>query len=356
MQTDAIEIILGNSNKRFSGVTSTMLQVLPYQQEKVGIAVLGSHHMPTDVPILSFLDFLRLCQKPLSDGRYRVFHARRNDEMIQALVAKKLFGAKIKIAFTSTAQRSHSGFSRWLMRQMDAIISTCNAASSYLIERKPDIIIPHGVDTTTYSPAVSRQSAWKRTGLPGSYGIGAFGRVRHSKGIDILVQASIPLLAKFPDATVIICGECIARDQPFLHKLQEQIKAANLSERFIFLGKRPFTELPALFQSMSIVTALSREEGFGLTPLEAMASGTAVLTSEAGAWQDIIRNGIDGYCVPTDDVEAVKSKLNAMLSDLDATHKMGMTGRQHMVEQYTVEQEAEELNHFLKSLSSVQKH
>ena len=356
MQTDAIEIILGNSNKRFSGVTSTMLQVLPHQQEKVGIAVLGSHHMPTDVPILSFLQFIRLCKKPLSDGRYRVFHARRNDEMIQALVAKKLFGAKIKIAFTSTAQRHHSGFSRWLMRQMDAIISTCNAAASYLIERKPDIIIPHGVDTTTYRPAASRQSAWEKTGLPGSYGIGTFGRVRHSKGIDILVQACIPLLAKFPGATVIICGECIARDQPFLHKLQEQIKSVNLSERFIFLGKQPFTTLPALFQSMSIVTALSREEGFGLTPLEAMASGTAVLTSEAGAWQDIIRNGVDGYCVPTNDVEAVSSKLNAMLSDLDATHKMGMAGRQHMVDQYTVEHEAEALVYFLKNLSSMQKY
>ena len=107
---------------------------------------------------------------------------------------------------------------------------------------------------------------------------------------------------------------------------------------------------------MSIVTALSREEGFGLTPLEAMASGTAVLTSEAGAWQDIIRNGVDGYCVPTNDVEAVSSKLNAMLSDLDATHKMGMAGRQHMVGQYTVEHEAEALVYFLKNLSSMQKY
>ncbi|MDB0061487.1 hypothetical protein N9F07_00275 [Octadecabacter sp.] len=125
MNTDDVEIILGNSNKRFSGVTSTMLQVLNYQQERVAVAVLGKHNMPDSVQTLNFFNFIRICRKPLRDGRYRTFHARRNDEMIQGLIAKRVFGAKIKIAFTSTAQRNHSRFSRWLMRQMDGLITTC---------------------------------------------------------------------------------------------------------------------------------------------------------------------------------------------------------------------------------------
>ena len=156
MNTDDVEIILGNSSKRFSGVTSTMLQVLTYQQEKVGVAVLGKHNMPDSVQTLSFFQFIRLCRRPLPGGRYRTFHARRNDEMIQALIAQRVFGAKIKIAFTSTAQRHNSRFSRWLMRQVDGLITTCSAASSYLVERAPDIIVPHGVDTALYVPAISR--------------------------------------------------------------------------------------------------------------------------------------------------------------------------------------------------------
>jgi len=352
MNTDDVEIILGNSSKRFSGVTSTMLQVLTYQQEKVGVAVLGKHNMPDSVQTLSFFQLIRLCRRPLPDGRYRTFHARRNDEMIQALIAQRVFGAKIKIAFTSTAQRHHSRFSRWLMRQMDGLITTCSAASSYLVERAPDIIVPHGVDTSLYVPAISRELAWKQTGLPGRYGIGVFGRVRYTKGVDILVKAVIPLLSKYPDLTIVICGECTPRDLPFLQELRRDIEEEGVSERFLFLGKRPFGELPHLFQSMSLVTALSREEGFGLTPLEAMASGTAVVTSEAGAWRDIIRNGVDGYCLSTANIKDVTATLDAMLSDLDLTYEMGRNARNYMVEQYSVEREAERLTDFLRHLAT----
>ncbi|MGB5323949.1 MAG: hypothetical protein WBN40_00815, partial [Pseudomonadales bacterium] len=129
MNNPDIRLILGNSGKRFSGVTSTMLQVLSVQSRRVGTAILGAHHVPAGYPTLGFFDFVRLARKPLPDGSWRVFHARRNDEMIQALLATKLFGAKIKIAFTSTAQREHSGFSRWLMQQMDAVITTSSAAA-----------------------------------------------------------------------------------------------------------------------------------------------------------------------------------------------------------------------------------
>ncbi|MFT6793932.1 MAG: mannosyltransferase [Rubritalea sp.] len=65
--------------------------------------------------MLTFRQFTKLCKSTHPDGEPRIFHARRNDEMIQSLIAKKLFGAKIKIVFTSTAQRHHSRFTRWLM-------------------------------------------------------------------------------------------------------------------------------------------------------------------------------------------------------------------------------------------------
>lgn len=352
IHTDGVEIILGNSNKRFSGVTSTMLQVLRYQQKRANVAVLGTHNMPETVHTLSYLRFVWLCRRPLPNGRHRVFHARRNDEMIQALIAKKLFGAKIKIAFTSTAQRQHSGFSRWLMRQMDAIISTCSEAASYLVERPADVIIPHGVDIATFTPALSRALAWQETQLPGRVGIGIFGRVRHSKGVDILVEAVMPLLPKYPDLTVVVCGECAPKDQAFLAELQKTITDAQVSDRFVFLGKQPFSSLPKLFQSMSLVAALSRKEGFGLTPLEAMACGTAVITSEAGAWRDIIRNGIDGFCISTDDVRAVTAKIDLLLGDLESTYAMGEKARAYMVDAYSVEREAERLTDFLRGLAA----
>jgi mannosyltransferase len=60
---------------------------------------------------------------------------------------------------------------------------------------------------------------------------------------------------------------------------------------------------------MSIVVALSRNEGFGLIIPEAMASGCAVLTSHAGSWQDIIDEEHHGFNVPVGDPEATQTAL-----------------------------------------------
>jgi mannosyltransferase len=347
------ELILGNSNPRFSGVTSTMLQVLRHQKEIMNVVVLGNHHLPDGIPHVTFFQLIKLCRKPLSNGRYRVFHARRNNEVIQALILKKCFGAKIRIAFTSTAQRQHSWITRYLIRQSDAVISTCSAAASY-IKDAPDIIIPHGIDLDTYSPPEDRPALWREFGFPGKYGIGIFGRVRQQKGVDLLVRASIPLLKKHPEFTVVICGETTPDQQSFQDELEAEINAAGLNRRILFLGKQPFSELPKLFRAMSIVSALSRNEGFGLTVLEAMASGAAVLASEAGAWKDIVREGIDGQIVPCDDLTATQVALDLMMSDPAQLIEMGKHGRERVEQHYSLEREASDLTEFLRSLAVVE--
>jgi mannosyltransferase len=81
-----------------------------------------------------------------------------------------------------------------------------------------------------------------------------------------------------------------------------------------------------------------------------MSSGAAVLASEAGAWPEVIRQGIDGYVVPVNDLSAVKEKMATLLSDEDKLTQMGQSGRQRVLEHYSVEREARELTTFLKKL------
>jgi len=320
-----------------------MLQTLPKVREKVSLAVLGKHHLPENVPVISFRELRQLKDKP------RVFHARRNNEMIQALAARKL-GANLKIIFTSTAQRYHSRFTRWLMGKMDGIITTCSAAASYL-ENKPDIVIPHGIDLERYHPPPDKSAAWEELGFPGKFGIGIFGRVRPQKGIDVLIEAAIPLLENNPDPTLVIVGETTPKFRDFQNGLEKKITQAGLSGRVIFHGSRPGSELPGLFQGMSLVTALSRNEGFGLTVLEAMASQCAVLASHAGAWQDIISEGVHGFTVPCGDVEATRESLAKLIANPDKLLEMGQAGRSHAEKHYTVEREASALCDYYRQIA-----
>jgi mannosyltransferase len=53
-QSDEIELIIGNSNSNFSGVTSTMLQVMFYQKERINSRIMGTHLLPDPALAMSF--------------------------------------------------------------------------------------------------------------------------------------------------------------------------------------------------------------------------------------------------------------------------------------------------------------
>ena len=351
MENKSIEVILGNSNRRFSGVTSTMLRVLEHHKGKIGISVMGKHHLPEDVPSISFWRCAKLCRSTLPNEKFRVFHARRNNEVIQALILKKIFKAKIKIIFTSTAQREHTWITRWLIKRVDCLVATCSGAATVL-KRKPDKMIPHGVDINTYRlPNEGKKIAWESLGYPGKYGIGIFARVRQQKGIGILVDAMIPIMKEDPSPTVLIAGETTKSHENFVADLKAKIKSEELEKRILFIGKVHYAEeVPRLMRGLSIVTALSTIEGFGLPILEAMSSGCAVVASRTGAWEDIIVPEEHGLLVPCNDVKATQEALKKLTSNSESLEKMGLRGRDRIAEGFTIENEASSLLELYKSV------
>jgi mannosyltransferase len=357
-----IELILGNSNTNFSGITSTMLQVLPEQQKLINLRVMGKHHLPDPSLYISFLSVAKMCRKPLKNGKFRVFHARRVDEMIQALTLKYVFRSKFKIVFSSAAQRHRSGFTLWLTNRMDAVLAMCNASASYL-ERKPDAVIYHGIKTEAYippenkEPAKSKEQAWQSLNLfkgidpNAKYGIGILGRVRKQKGVHLFVESCIHALKDKPDFVAVVVGATSASNESFVAALKEKICAAGMENRIVFVGEQDFSDIPKIFSALSVVVALSDNEGFGLTVLEAMSSGAVVLASQAGAWPEVIREGVDGYVVPTNDVKATTEKMSLLLQDPAVLKEMGKNGRKRILEHFCVQREAKELVHFFRRLT-----
>ncbi|MFT6992218.1 MAG: mannosyltransferase [Paraglaciecola sp.] len=352
---DEIELIIGNSNSNFSGVTSTMLQLLSEQQKLINLRVMGKHHLTDESLNISFWQVAKMCRKPLADGRFRIFHARRVDEMIQALMLKHIFRAKIKIIFSSAAQRYRSGSTLWLTDNMDAVLAMCKASASYL-HRKPDAIIYHGVNTNVYTPPVDKKQAWQSLGLlpegveKGKRGIAILGRVRAQKGVHLFVKSCIELLDKYPDYTAVVVGSISSSNESFVKELQAKIEQAGLSQRIFFAGEQNFADIPKIFSGLSLVVALSDNEGFGLTILEAMSSGAAVLASEAGAWPEVVREGTDGYVVPVNDLPAVLDKMDLLLNNQEKLAQMGVDGRERVLAHYSVQREAKQLVDFFRRL------
>ncbi len=74
-------------------------------------------------------------------------------------------------------------------------------------------------------------------------------------------------------------------------------------------------EVPLWFRTVSLYVAPMRSEGFGLTPLEAMASGTAVVATKTGAAPLLIAEGETGTLIEPDSLDALVSAIEPFLSD-----------------------------------------
>jgi mannosyltransferase len=336
---DEIEVIIPNLNFRYSGGTAVNRTIAPLIAKKLDAAWFGPD-APEGVARLSLLGLLRLRFQPPKRHRVRIWHARRNIEMLAGLALKWL-GWRFAIIFNSAAQRRHSAYTRFLISQMDEIIATSEISASFL--ECPATVIHHGIDLETYKPPADRAQSFAATGLPGKYGIGVFGRVRKQKGIDLFVAAMLRLLPKYPDFTAVIIGLITADNVAFVQKLKADIAAAGLSDRIRFLGELPIEEVPAWYQRISIYVFASRVEGFGLTMLEAMAAGNAVVATRAGAAELVIEDGVTGVLAPTGDVNVLTASIEPLMQAPEKIERIGERARARVAEAFNRDREVQEI-------------
>ena len=121
----------------------------------------------------------------------------------------------------------------------------------------------------------------------------------------LFVKACLQLFDKYPDYHCVVVGAISSNNKEFVEQLKQQALEANMADRITFTGELPFEQIPKIFSALPLVSALSDNEGFGLTVLETMGTGAAVLATNAGAWEEIIRPAVDGYIVAVNVQQAV---------------------------------------------------
>ncbi|MCV2445957.1 glycosyltransferase family 4 protein [Paracoccus sp. DMF] len=328
-----IEVVAPNLKRRLSGVTATVVRLIPVQARMIGIVTTGPG-LPPELPHIPLRGAATLPR-----DRWRVWHARRNTEMALGLILRRILRRKYKLLFTSAAQRQHTGFTRWLIRQQDALIATSPQAAGYL--ERPATVILHGVDLSVFHPAPDRAALRADLGFaPEDIVIGCFGRVRAQKGVDLLVEAALRLFPTRPRARLIFTGRVTADNQTFTDDLRSRIAAACLSDRIRFLGEVPWAQVVRNYQAIDLFAAPARWEGFGLTPLEAAACGVPTVAARVGAYETLIRDGETGSLVAREDVDALTDALARWLDDDTGRQAAGNAARAHVAANHAIEGEA----------------
>ena len=170
------------------------------------------------------------------------------------------------------------------------------------------------------------------------------GRIRRQKGTDLFVDALIALLPRYPDWEGEAIGRVTADHEGFAEELRRRIAAAGLSDRLRLAEET--TEVDAWYRGIDLYVAPSRTEGFGLTPLEAMASGVAVIAGDVGAYPEIILSGETGA------LAAYIAAIEPYRADPGLARRHGERALAHVRSKFDIGNEVDGLNAVYRSLVS----
>jgi mannosyltransferase len=94
------------------------------------------------------------------------------------------------------------------------------------------------------------------------------------------------------------------------------------------------------YQRIAIYAFTSRNEGFGLTLIEAMSAGAALVAARAGAAEFVVEDGVTGVLVPPGDVDALVAALEPLMRDPASAIAMGARARARVLEKFSLDAEA----------------
>ncbi|EEX09131.1 lipopolysaccharide core biosynthesis mannosyltransferase LpsB [Ruegeria lacuscaerulensis ITI-1157] len=328
-------VIAPNLKRRLSGVTATIARLVPLQAQWIDIAATGPG-LPSDIPHIPLGRLPFLSRKTL-----RVWHARRNTEMLLGLILRDLLRLRLKLLFTSASQRAHTGYTKWLIGKMDAVVATSRKTAGYL-ERDAQVIM-HGINLQDFTPPADKAALRAQMGLPDGLLLGCYGRIRHQKGTDAFVDAMIDLCGQIPDVHGIVMGRATEKHTAFLTELKDKVARAGLSDRILFKPEVTVDRIAQWYQVLDLFIAPQRWEGFGLTPLEAMACGVPVVATDVGAFSEIVTDPTLGRVVPPGDIPALAAAAAEMLAARDSLARAGQAARAHVERNFDINGEAQAL-------------
>lgn len=191
------------------------------------------------------------------------------------------------------SQRMH--YERILFASADMVIATTPEQQEVLIREYelPEAncrMIPAGYDDHRFFPVSesTRRNIRERLGFSGK-AIFAVGRLARNKGYDLLIHGFDILARREPEAVLHLAvggTNLSVREQELLAELHALVDSLNLKARVRFSGFIPDEELADYYRAADLFVLSSRYEPFGMTAIEAMASGTpTIVTVHGGLWK-----------------------------------------------------------------------
>jgi glycosyltransferase involved in cell wall biosynthesis len=230
---------------------------------------------------------------------------------------------------------------RRILRSADAFVSLSEEMSAEFREcGLPSArirTIPNAVDTVRFKPVLPAEKARVRESLGVPEGKTVFlytGRLVSYKGLPVLLEAWRRSVCGHPDRLLLLVGGG-GHDQ---HNCEAQLRGfvmeSGLEDSVRFTGES--TSVHRYLQSADIFVFPTEEEAFGLSLVEAMACGLAVISTRVGGIADFLCDGVNGIEVAPGAVDGIVEAMNRLEADTDLRAVLGENASATVLERYAV--------------------
>jgi glycosyltransferase involved in cell wall biosynthesis len=196
------------------------------------------------------------------------------------------------------------------------VVANSRASADQLqLEHVPEhriAVVPNGLDFAPFAARTPRAALRK---------VVAVGNLRPLKGHDVLIDAAVEILERFPDARFEIIGEGSERQA-----LAARAAAHGVAHAFDFVGH--CDDVPARLADADIFVHPSRSESFPNAILEAMAAGLPIVASDVGGIPEVIEDGRTGFLVPPGEDETLTSRVMHLMANPEEGARFGAAARE----------------------------
>ncbi len=298
---------------------------------------LGVRLLSLDIRTKSELDFriykvLPRLRRYMEQHRIDILHAQTRITQVMGQILKRMIGRP----YFSTC---HGFFRGRLSRRLfpcwgDAVIAISEAVRHHLVsdfhvDEGRVVLIQSGVDLGAYVPAdeETKRQLRRKYHLGEGPVIGNIARLSDVKGQDILIAALSTVVAQRPDVKLLVAGEGKTEET-----LKAMVKTLHL-ERHVFFY--PLVNKTAeLLSVMDVFVMPSRQEGLGLSIMEAQAVGVPVIASNVGGIPSLIEHGKTGILIEPESPSVLARDLMGLLGDEKRLREMGNAGREFALQHY----------------------
>lgn len=163
-------------------------------------------------------------------------------------------------------------------------------------------VVPNGINLEIFSDILPKS---KSTNV-----ILCVAGLRPEKGLNYLIKAMEFILNTKPNSKLFLVGGGI--EEKFLLEL---VKKMELEENIIFVGKVPQEQICKYYSSADVFVLPSLYEGFPVSLLEAMATGTPIVATDVCGVSEFVRNGRNGYLVRPKDPKEIAERVLLILEN-----------------------------------------